>query len=162
MAVSVDGGCPPRHETRMARQVVPLLPPCPLPPSPPAVVLIVADAMAFLLLEGHTNCIWSLAVPGTQQPLLASASADRTVKIWDTRVHSRSPLRASFRYADSSNDPWPEKVNPTCVSWSWDGRGIIVGWENANVELWDVEKGFASAKWISSESTGVSLSTSCC
>jgi len=101
------------------------------------------------VLEGHTNCIWSLAVPGTQQPLLASAAADTTVKIWDTRLHSRSPLRASFKYEGN------EKVNPTCVSWDWEGRGIIIGWENAAVELWDVERGTATTKLLSTESSGI-------
>src|SRR5579859_1039549 len=47
-----------------------------------------ADAASINVLEGHTNCVWSVAVPGTGQPLLVSGAADRTVKIWDTRVHS--------------------------------------------------------------------------
>ena len=90
-------------------------------------MLIAVDASSSLILEGHTNCIWGLSVPGTQQPLLASAAADGTVKIWDTRLHSRSPLRASFKHAEDV-----EKVNPTCVTWDWEGRGIIIGWENAS------------------------------
>lgn len=111
-------------------------------------MLIVVDASSISLLEGHTNCIWGLSVPETQQPLLASAAADGTVKIWDTRLHSRSPLRASFRYAED------EKVNPTCVTWDWEGREIIIGWENASVELWDVEHGAALMKLVSNDATG--------
>ena len=111
--------------------------------------LIVVDAAAASVLEGHTNCIWSLSVPGTQQPLLASAAADGTVKIWDTRLHSRSPLRASFKYSEEEG-----KVNPTSVSWDWEGRGIIIGWENASVELWDVEHGAATMKLLSTDATG--------
>src|SRR5271169_4109717 len=105
--------------------------------------------MASMILDGHTNCIWGLAVPGTQQPLLASASADKTVKIWDTRPHSRSPLRASFRY--SALDP-EGKYGPTCVGWNWDGRGVIIGWENAFVEVWDVEHGVPTMKLVSTDS----------
>jgi WD40 repeat protein len=105
------------------------------------VLLILDDAVSTSVLEGHTNCIWSLAVPGTLQPLLASAAADGCVKIWDTRVNSRSPLRASFKYHD--------KVNPTCVTWDWAGRGILIGWENAMVEMWDVERGIATTKMMS-------------
>jgi striatin 1/3/4 len=111
--------------------------------------LIIVDTATTTVLEGHTNCIWSLSVPGTQQPLLASAAADGTVKIWDTRLHSRSPLRASFKYPDRE-----EKVNPTCVSWDWDGRGVIIGWENATVEMWDVEKCVATTKLLPSDSVG--------
>jgi WD40 repeat protein len=33
--------------------------------------------------------------------------------------------------------------NPTCVSWDWDGRGLIIGWQHSAVELWDVELGRA-------------------
>ena len=112
--------------------------------------LIVVDAAAASVLEGHTNCIWSLSVPGTQQPLLASAAADGTVKIWDTRLHSRSPLRASFRYSEEEG-----KVNPTSVSWDWEGRGIIIGWENASVELWDVERGAPTMKLLSTDAAGI-------
>jgi WD40 repeat protein len=103
-----------------------------------------------MVLDGHTNCIWSLAVPSTQQPLLASAAADGTVKIWDTRLNSRSPLRASFKYPSGET-----RVNPTCVSWDWDGRGVIIGWENAAIELWDVERGAASATFLSTDTNGL-------
>jgi WD40 repeat protein len=111
----------------------------------------VVDSSAISVLEGHTNCIWGLAVPGTQQPLLASAAADYTVKIWDTRTHSRSPLRASFKYTSNDDE---EKWNPTCVSWDWEGRGVIIGWENANVEIWDVEQGTATIKLMSNDTAG--------
>ena len=104
-----------------------------------------------MVLEGHTNCIWSLATPKTQQPLLASAAADRTVKIWDTRLNSRSPLRASFKHVSADSI----KVNPTCVSWDWEGRGVIIGWENASVEVWDVEYCAPTIKLISTESNGI-------
>ena len=143
MAEFEGGRSLPQQEMHTAHQVT----------FTPLCVLIVVDASAVMVLEGHTNCIWSLAVPGTQQPLLASAAADRTVKIWDTRLHSRSPLRASFKYPSAESSG--QKVNPTCVSWDWDGRGIIVGWENASVEVWDVEMGAATTKFISSDTTGV-------
>ncbi len=108
-----------------------------------------ADAASINVLEGHTNCVWSVAVPGTGQPLLVSAAADRTVKIWDTRVHSRSPLRASFVYAKEKDGKEEEEaVNPTCVNWDWEGRGVIIGWENGSVELWDVERGAATTKLL--------------
>jgi len=110
------------------------------------------DANATLVLEGHSNCIWGLACPATQQPLLASAAADGTVKIWDTRPHSRTHIRASFTLRDG--DVTGECVNPTCVTWDWDGGGIIIGWENALVELWDVEKGVPTLKLTSNDPTG--------
>jgi len=104
--------------------------------------LTAADASSINVLEGHTNCIWSLSTPPTSQPLLASCSADATIKIWDTRIHSRSPLRASFTH------PGDQKVVPTCVSWDWEGRGVVIGWESGGVEMWDVERGVASVKML--------------
>lgn len=133
MVESEDGGPHRQRVMRTGHQVQSKL-----------ILLMAVDASAVSVLDGHTNCIWSLAVPGTQQPLLASAAADGTVKIWDTRLHSRSPLRASFKY-DEEGD---EKVMPTCVSWDWEGRGIIVGWGNGSVELWDVERGAATMKLL--------------
>lgn len=109
---------------------------------PPQTQLTAADASSINVLEGHTNCIWSLSTPPTSQPLLASCSADATIKIWDTRIHSRSPLRASFTY------PGDQKVVPTCVSWDWEGRGVVIGWESGGVEMWDVERGVASVKML--------------
>jgi WD40 repeat protein len=106
-----------------------------------------------MVLEGHSNCIWSMSCPPTQQPLLVTASADTTVKIWDTRLHSRTPLRASFK----SRSQEEKRVNPTCVSWDWEGRGIIIGWENAAVELWDVEKGLPMVKLSPTDLNGKSL-----
>ena len=139
MAEYEDGEFPPRREMRMARLVRTFMR-----------WTNEADASAMMVLDGHTNCIWGLAVPGTQQPLLASAAADRTVKIWDTRVNSRSPLRASFKYGNNE----ATRINPTCVDWDWDGRGVIIGWENAALELWDVEHGAATTTFVSTDSTG--------
>ena len=116
-------------------------------------MLIVVDTSCISVLEGHTNCIWGLSVPVTQQPILASASADGTVKIWDTRLYSRSPLRASFKYAHE--DGVTTKINPTCVSWDWEGRGVIIGWENASLELWDAERGAPTVKLISNDAHGI-------
>jgi hypothetical protein len=70
----------------------------------------------------------------------------------DTRLHSRSPLRASFKYTSEDEE---EKWNPTCVSWDWEGRGVIIGWENASVEMWDVERGTATMKLISNDVPGI-------
>ena len=148
MAGYEDGKSPLQREMRMDRLVIP----SPLYPPESIVNVSVVDASAISVLEGHTNCIWSLAVPGTQQPLLASAAADYTVKIWDTRLHSRSPLRASFKYTSEDEE---EKWNPTCVSWDWEGRGVIIGWENASVEMWDVERGTATMKLISNDAPGI-------
>jgi WD40 repeat protein len=148
-----DGKSRLPHEMHMDRQVQLPPPALPLLSRGNMVNMVVVDASAISVLEGHTNCIWSLAVPGTQQPLLASAAADYTVKIWDTRTHSRSPLRASFKHPSNDEE---EKWNPTCVSWDWEGRGVIIGWENANVEMWDVEQGTSTMKLISTDSAGTS------
>ena len=45
-------------------------------------------------------------------------------------------------------------MNPTSVSWDWEGRGIIIGWGNASVELWDVDRGAATMKLISTDAAG--------
>lgn len=111
-------------------------------------------------LVGHTQAIWDLCLlpsKNDEEGLLASASADGTVKIWDTEDtpdHVGGKLRLSFDYfglepsaskekekedllQSNQSLPIPTSVS-TCMS---DLRRCAVSFSNAVVKLFEVQTG---------------------
>lgn len=114
--------------------------------------------LSLATLEGHTDAIWDLAVIPLRvqdENLLATASADGTVKIWNTD-RLDSPLRLSWKYngTDSEEDekdlPIPTSVSVCCS----DMRKIVVAYDNSVVKLFDVESGKEVLKLKSDETYG--------
>ncbi|KAM0751521.1 WD40 repeat-like protein [Meredithblackwellia eburnea MCA 4105] len=68
-------------------------------------------------LIGHTDGVWALVLVGDPDDgLLCSASADGTVKIWDTtkvNLENEEPLVRSWDYGDFSNDNIPSSNGAT-------------------------------------------------
>ncbi|CAG8553471.1 17547_t:CDS:10 [Funneliformis caledonium] len=97
---------------------------------------------------GHTDAIWDLRlfpVPNQNIQLLASASADGTVKIWDTEAEG-SPLKCSWSYYGVNSE---ETVNgegrppiPTSVDFVHsDLKKIAVSYQNSIIKLFDIKSG---------------------
>ncbi|CAI2180618.1 9848_t:CDS:10 [Funneliformis geosporum] len=97
---------------------------------------------------GHTDAIWDLRLfPMRNQntQLLASASADGTVKIWDTEAEG-SPLKCSWSYYGVNSE---ESVNgegrppiPTSVDFVHsDLKKIAVSYQNSIIKLFDIKSG---------------------
>lgn len=110
-------------------------------------------------LEGHTDAIWDLAVipfKVQDENLLATASADGTVKIWNTD-RLDSALRLSWRYNGTGVEDEEQKdlPTPTSVSVCWsDLRKIVVAYDNSVVKLFDIETGKEVLKLKSDETYG--------
>ncbi|OZJ02569.1 hypothetical protein BZG36_04192 [Bifiguratus adelaidae] len=89
---------------------------------------------------GHSGAIWDLQFlpgEGDDATMLVSASADGTVKLWDTKDNV-TPLRSSFTAMEKHKDP----ANPTSVSFRCtDVKKILVGYNNSNIHVFDIETG---------------------
>lgn len=86
-------------------------------------------------LTGHTNQVYSLAW-SAPSALLASASSDGTIRLWDAR---QSQAVQTLHSAPS--------IPLFSVCWSPDGKRIAAGTEDGNILLWDVQTGKRTATW---------------
>ncbi|KAF9575208.1 hypothetical protein BGW38_008243, partial [Lunasporangiospora selenospora] len=104
-------------------------------------------ALTMSTYVGHTDAVWDirlfpLSISSSQ--LLASISADGSLKIWDTQTKG-SPLKSSWGYhglgsSDSANMtklPAPTSLDfcPT------DLRKMVVSYTNSMIKLFDIETG---------------------
>jgi WD40 repeat protein len=82
------------------------------------------------VLKGHTDQVnrvrWS-----PDGSMLASASSDGTVRIWESR---RRTTLMTFQGPNSTMD------NPAlCVTWSPDGKRVVAGYGNGAVSIWHLQ-----------------------
>jgi len=87
------------------------------------------DGSAAGLLEGHTGAVGSLAANPADPNLLASASGDRSVRIWD--LQTQQSVRSLTGHSNGVN----------CVAYSPDGRLIASGSSDLSIKLWDADTG---------------------
>ncbi|CAG8492039.1 3590_t:CDS:2 [Acaulospora colombiana] len=97
---------------------------------------------------GHTDAIWDLRlfpISSQNTRLLASASADGTVKIWNTEAEG-SPLKCSWGYYGSNGGEIVNGIGrppvPTSVDFvNNDLKKIAVSFQNSIIKLFDIETG---------------------
>lgn len=100
-------------------------------------------------LEGHTDAVWDVAVLPLRlkdEQLLATASADGTVKLWSAD-NGTNPLKLSWRYngtGEAEDDEAKKDTLPTPTSLSVchaDLRKVAVAYSNSVIRIFDIETG---------------------
>jgi striatin 1/3/4 len=110
--------------------------------------------MRLARFEGHTDAIWDVALHPLR-PVLATASADGTVKVWSTDDLS-SPLKLSWGYFGTDSEEESRSIVPTSVDVCHsDLRKLAVAWQDSVVKLFDVETGKETMRFKSDETYGV-------
>ncbi|MBU1750520.1 MAG: WD40 repeat domain-containing protein [Chloroflexi bacterium] len=94
------------------------------------------------VLEGHTDFVWGLAwSPATDGQVLASASQDGSVRLWDVSAYTETAvLETGWAF---------------CVAWSPDGNQLAVGNEAGAVQIWDVATRQLLHSWQSATSSSI-------
>jgi striatin 1/3/4 len=94
----------------------------------------------------HTDAVWDIKVSSNEQnPLLASASADRSVKLWDSR-ESHESLQTTLTCVEDST------ASPTSIDWlGLQLNQIAVSYQDSIVRLFDIETGNVVLKLQSDE-----------
>lgn len=93
-----------------------------------AVGLAAPGAEAAVDLTAGGGSVWGCRFDGTGR-LLATASADRTVRIWDTRTHQQVGLIPASAHGDQAMS----------ADFSPDGRRIVTGCRDRVVRLFDAD-----------------------
>jgi len=103
------------------------------------------------VFEGHTDAVWCVKAHPLkdQYHLLASASSDGTVKLWDTESYD---LKSTLDYNGLVSEAKEIESNPTYIDWlQTDYSKIIVSYQNSIVKLFDLETGSEFMKLPSAE-----------
>ncbi|ORX53461.1 WD40 repeat-like protein [Piromyces finnis] len=103
------------------------------------------------VFEGHTDAVWCVKAHPLkdQYHLLASASSDGTVKLWDTESYE---LKSTLDYNGLVSESKEVEANPTYINWlHTDYSKAIVSYQNSIVKLFDLETGSEYMKLPSAE-----------
>lgn len=94
------------------------------------------------VLVGHTSFVWGLAwSPSTSGSVLASASQDGSVRLWDVSTYAETAiLEIGWAF---------------CVAWSPDGSQLAVGNKAGKVQIWDVATQQLLDSWQSAASSPI-------
>eukprot|EP01112_Ceratiomyxa_fruticulosa_P001504 TRINITY_DN1167_c0_g1_i1.p1 TRINITY_DN1167_c0_g1~~TRINITY_DN1167_c0_g1_i1.p1 ORF type:complete len:843 (-),score=215.12 TRINITY_DN1167_c0_g1_i1:110-2638(-) len=83
------------------------------------------------VLDGHNDVVWDVVIHPHQQTHIFSASADRSIKLWD--YEKSSPLISSYY------SPRADSIPSTCDVLQTNVRQIVGGYDDGNAVIYDIE-----------------------
>ncbi|KAG1143109.1 hypothetical protein G6F37_011276 [Rhizopus arrhizus] len=103
---------------------------------------------------GHTDAIWDFKLSPFNN-LLASASADGTIKIWNTQT-TGSLLKSTLTFDGilSSDELHDKRVSPTSLDFcQYDDNKLTASYSNAKIRVYDIETGQVAVTLKNSDET---------
>ena len=100
-------------------------------------------------LVGHSDAVWDVKAHATM-PLLLSASADGTLKLWDV---TNFGLTTTYWYSGTKSDSNSEFKSPTSICWG--SHFICAAYRDSTVKIFDVESGAVKLNLNSSTTFGI-------
>jgi striatin 1/3/4 len=101
------------------------------------------------LMIGHSDAVWEIQAHSTA-PFLISASADGTLKLWDTQSLA---LKSTFWYDGNNSQNQGHLESPTTVSWA-NINSIVAGFKNSSAKMFDIETKRTMVQFESNKSFG--------
>ncbi|MBD2501579.1 WD40 domain-containing protein [Anabaena azotica] len=96
----------------------------------------VTDGHLLQKFKDHKNWVWSVKFSPPDGHKLASASDDKTVKIWDVKTGEHLKTLTELLEEEQSHDDWVR-----CVAFDKDGLLLASGSDDATIKLWDIKTG---------------------
>lgn len=87
-----------------------------------------------LLYSGHDDLAWQVAWNPTQ-PLLASCSADKTVRLYGYRKDPHDPFKISFSHLTTISTGHSKTVRS--IAWAPSGERLVTGSFDAHIGIWE-------------------------
>jgi striatin 1/3/4 len=107
-------------------------------------------SIAVHTLVGHSDAIWEVQ-PHRVAPLLLSASADGSLKLWDIQ---NPGLKATYWYSGSTKGSASSFESPTSICWT-SSSSMIASYRNSVVKSFDMETRAVHVQFDSNDTFGI-------
>jgi striatin 1/3/4 len=102
------------------------------------------------MLVGHSDAVWEIELHETA-PLLISASADGSLKLWDIQNFA---LKSTYWFSGAVKSAGSVFESPTSVCWN-NSKSLLASYKNSIVNVVDVETRSISFAFDSNKTFGL-------
>ena len=113
--------------------------------------LLIDRNVCIKTLVGHSDAVWDVEAHLTM-PLILSASADGTLKLWDVGAFG---LKSTYFYNGPKQELYSEFKVPTSVCWA--QNSILAAYRDSTVKVFDTESRQLKLNLISATTFGTKI-----